>query len=631
MGKYIILPVFLLFSFAASVFPQNEKYIVKRSSFSSGLTDEFSPVFYGDGIVFCSNINNNSLVSYRNEANRLFTIWYSASKGSGWKQPVLLSAELTSGFNDGPATFNSSGDIVFFCRNNTTGREGRKLSDSTNKLGIYYAVLRNGKWTDITPFPYNDPEFVFATPSLSPDGRRLYFASDKPGGYGKMDLYYCDSIQTGWSPPVNMGSLVNTDDNESFPYADRNGRLFFASDAAGGLGGKDLYYTFESSGSWFSPIHLPAPLNSEFDDFGIVTDSTIANGFFSSNRFKSDDILSFSTLPEEFESCDTLRENRYCFTLFDEHNFTDTIPVEYVWDFGDGVISRGKEVKHCFPGPGKYKVVLNIFDALTRDTITKGADYEVVLEENDMPHLKSANLALTDKSMKFNGLVSGLKSFSVSDFYWDFGDGFIPGGPAMEHVYRKAGEYTVRLGLTGSDDGSGEVPKKCVEKKIRIYDSFEAERGTDSDEAIMSEIRTLSETQSLSWFKNHIFFADDLSSRQKLRITSALRNFSRPVTCFGKNGFDESSRIFLKKVADILKENSNIRIEMLVHVYDSSDNLNPELSDACARELEFWFRNNNLPERQYGAGGMGISDPVSGNVTSSGSLTGFIEFIFTGE
>ena len=83
-------------------------------------------------------------------------------------------------------------------------------------------------------------------------------------------------------------------------------------------------------------------------------------------------------------------------------------------------------------------------------------------------------------------------------------------------------------------------------------------------------------------------------------------------------------------MADILKENSNIRIEMLVHVYDSSDNLNPELSDACARELELWFRNNNLPERQYGGWGMVISDPVLGNVSSSGSLTGFIEFIFTG-
>ena len=193
-----------------------------------------------------------------------------------------------------------------------------------------------------------------------------------PGGIGGMDLYYCDRHNNDWDQPVNLGPVINTSKNESFPFACKYGKLFFASDGHEGFGGKDLFYTQEINGEWIVPVHLDSAINSTADDFGLVIDSTFENGYFSTNRLKTDDIFSFSSAPVEFTNCDTIKENNYCFTFYDEqHQLIDTIPVIYQWDFGDGIIRIGKEVKHCFPGPGEYSVKLNIIDELTGDTHCK--------------------------------------------------------------------------------------------------------------------------------------------------------------------------------------------------------------------------------------------------------------------
>lgn len=449
----------MMFSQSFLAFSQQDRYIVKRSSLSSRLTDEFSPVFYKDGIVFCSNINDKSIVSYKGEGGYLFKLYFASFRGtSGWKQPELFSREITSGFNDGPATFNHSGDIIFYNRNNKIDRRGKNIADESNKLGIYSSVLRNGEWTDITPFQYNNVEFTLCTPSLSPDGKRLYFASDLPGGFGKMDLYYCDSTGKGWDKPVNLGPAINTPENESFPFADRNGKLFFASEGLNGIGGKDIFYTYQIDGEWQEPVHLEIPINSEKDDFGIVTDSTYSGGFFSSNRLGTDDIFRFTERPPDFGICDTVKENRYCFTLYDENNFTDTIPVKYIWDLGAGNVKYGKEVYHCFPGQGKFLVKLCIVDGLTGDTISSDVNYNVEIENISQGYVKSDSIGSPDKEMTFNGIISDFKEFRVSGFYWDFGDGFAPGGPVMKHIFQRRGEYEIKFGLLGEKNPEGIAP-----------------------------------------------------------------------------------------------------------------------------------------------------------------------------
>jgi hypothetical protein len=467
----LIFIAILLFG-NAEVFSQKEAFIVKKVSFSSGIDDEFSPVFYRNGVVFCSNQRDNSVIVFKGEGSRLFNMFYTVPRGkSGWGQPVLFSKELKTSVNVGPSTFNSSGNIMYFNRNNSIISGLKNVSDTTNKLGIYISESVNGIWTNVKPFPKNDPLFTFCTPSLSPDGKRIYFSSDLPGGYGGMDLYYCDSLKSGWSEPVNLGPSVNTSKNESFPFAALAGKLYFASDGHEGFGGKDIYYSLEINNKWINPVHLDSAINTPYDDFGLVADSSISKGYFSSNRFKTDDIFSFTSAPEVFSVCDSIIANNYCFTFFDERQrLVDSTPVVYLWDFGEGIVKKGREVKHRFKGAGDYTVKLSILDLMTGDTISKRVRYDLKLEDIDQPVISSPDNGFAGQQIELNGVLTGVKDFSIKGVFWDFGNGFIPGGEEMKWMYKKAGEYTVKLGITGEKDSEGKVSRRCVMKKIRIYE-----------------------------------------------------------------------------------------------------------------------------------------------------------------
>ena len=111
-----------------------------------------------------------------------------------------------------------------------------------------------------------------------------------------------------------------------------------------------------------------------------MTDDNFENGFFSSNRRKTDDIFSFTEDLVQFTHCDSMQKNNYCFLFYDEfQNENDSIPVKYEWDFGNGMKKTGLKVKHCFPGPGKYEVKLNIIESLRGDSILGRNSYKFEL------------------------------------------------------------------------------------------------------------------------------------------------------------------------------------------------------------------------------------------------------------
>jgi hypothetical protein len=471
-GKTAV-PGFLIIIFiSAGLFAQSQHYTVKMASFSTRTNDEFSPVFFKGGIVFCSNQRDNSLVGYEDKQNRLFKVFYVKRNGiSGWNHPKILAKEITTSLNDGPVTYNENENKMYYSRNNSIENSLRNITDTSNKLGIYSAELINGTWTNIKPFTYNNPLYSFSTPALMPDGQRIYFSSDMTGGYGGMDLYYCDRCGDDWCAPVNMGPAINTQGNESFPFADQLGKVFFASDGLKGFGGKDLFYTRESNGEWIVPVHLDSAINSTADDFGFVMDSTSRSGFFSTNRQKTDDIFSFVTMPEEFTNCDTMQENNYCFTFYDEQYVSiDTLPVIYQWDFGNNIKITCNEVKHCFPGPGKYSVRLSITDEITGNAVADQVEYKVELDDIKQAYINSGNVGIVNQPIAFDALKTNLKDFSVTDYLWDFGDGFKPGGPVMSTTFKNKGNYLVRLGLLSSENSQGVRQKVCVKKKIMIYE-----------------------------------------------------------------------------------------------------------------------------------------------------------------
>ena len=146
-------------------------------------------------------------------------------------------------------------------------------------------------------FPY-DSVSSFAHPSLSSDGKVLYFSSDMKGGYGGKDIWYIKKVKRDeWSEPINLGDEINTSGNELFPFIHADGSLYFSSDGHVGMGGLDIFKaTFDAENNLRSVDNMNSPINSSNDDFGIIFEDEEEKGYLSSNRVgsKGDDIYRFN-------------------------------------------------------------------------------------------------------------------------------------------------------------------------------------------------------------------------------------------------------------------------------------------------------------------------------------------------
>lgn len=202
-----------------------------------------------------------------------------------------FSDELNTKYNYGPLCFNKAGDKVYFTRNNLSPNKGRY------NLEICVATVEKGKWGNIKVMPFVQPEYDFYHPALSKDEMRLYFCSNKPDGVGGSDIYYANVAPDADMKEVFLlDNKINTAGNELFPTMNGD-TLYYSSDGFAGLGGLDIYRTYESRTGWKIPVNIGYPLNSSFDDFGIIFNTNAAKGFFTSNRLGTDDIYVFENNP----------------------------------------------------------------------------------------------------------------------------------------------------------------------------------------------------------------------------------------------------------------------------------------------------------------------------------------------
>jgi outer membrane protein OmpA-like peptidoglycan-associated protein len=181
---------------------------------------------------------------------------------------------------------------MYYTQNELRENNKRKLTNGLNK--IYKAINENGKWIDQGVLDIFALDSIrVAHPALSPDESTLYFASDAKGGYGQSDLYKIDLYPDGTiGNPVNLGSAINTEARESYPFITQDNILLFASDGRLGMGGYDIYAVDLNTPNAI-PVHLSSPINSPFDDFAINWDRSTNQGVFTSNRpeGKGDDDL----------------------------------------------------------------------------------------------------------------------------------------------------------------------------------------------------------------------------------------------------------------------------------------------------------------------------------------------------
>jgi len=197
-----------------------------------------------------------------------------------WQPAIPIGAPINTMGNEGAQQISADGKTLVF-----TGCNRR---DGYGKCDIYFAKKNiYGHWGK----PYNAGPVVNGPsadkqPSLSPDGRFLYFASDRAGGLGKMDIWVSELGSDGrWGKPKNLGAPINTPGDDICPFIHPDNKtLYFSSDYHPGLGGKDIFMSRrDSTGHWSEPVNLGYPINTYRDEIGLVVDNQGTTAYFSSN------------------------------------------------------------------------------------------------------------------------------------------------------------------------------------------------------------------------------------------------------------------------------------------------------------------------------------------------------------
>ncbi|OJJ22283.1 hypothetical protein BKI52_06260 [marine bacterium AO1-C] len=286
----------------AQFYEDASKYEVRLAPFNSKQAD-FSPMFYRQGIVFCSSREpeDKKKQSKKNKfnwnGNRFLDLYYTRG---GVTSPEPFHKDINSRYHEGPVAFYNGENSVVFTRNNYYNGKFKKSKEGINKLKLYLATIVSDKFAEIVEFPYNDDEYSVGHPTLSSDGNTLYFVSDMPGSLGGTDIFKSTLKAGQWGPPQNLGPDINTKGNEMFPFLDADNNLYFASNGHAGLGGLDIFLARNINGKFAPPENLGAPVNSSQDDFGFIIDTDKNEGYFSSNReggVGDDDIYFFKLHP----------------------------------------------------------------------------------------------------------------------------------------------------------------------------------------------------------------------------------------------------------------------------------------------------------------------------------------------
>lgn len=259
------------------------RYEVRRMDKFNSRRGEFSPMLAGDKydqLYFASSRSKDkdakvSAITGQNN-NNLFLV--KQDEKGAWLAPVELEDEVNTEYDEGTPSFSPDGNTMYYtyCAQDP---EGPRTAE------IYISTRSSAKWGKGTRATIvKDSVTALGHPSISPDGKYLYFVSDAVGGFGGKDIFRARVAGNDFGPMENLGEEINTPGDEMFPYVRDSVTLYFASNGHPGMGGLDLFKaTQDSTGKW-NVENLGAPINSMADDFGITFAGKEERGFFCSNR-----------------------------------------------------------------------------------------------------------------------------------------------------------------------------------------------------------------------------------------------------------------------------------------------------------------------------------------------------------
>ncbi len=285
---------------------EDSRFNLKNLKINSKYSD-FSPMYYGKDKLLYTSAKDTLFLNTRKYRwdNQPYLDLYTAKVDSAKNDAsgtYRFSKNVNTKYHEASACFSPDKKTIFFTRNNYGKKKIRRDKKGVNHLKLYMSKEIGGEWTEAVELPFNSDNYSTGHPALTADGKKLYFVSDMPGGYGGTDIYVVDVLENNtFSEPRNLGLAVNSNRKEMFPFI-TDEALYFSSNRTEGLGGLDIYKSDFSAEGFDKAKNLGAPFNSTRDDFSLIIDEQTEKGYFASNRpggKGKDDIYSFTPTRKE--------------------------------------------------------------------------------------------------------------------------------------------------------------------------------------------------------------------------------------------------------------------------------------------------------------------------------------------
>jgi len=290
----------------AKTFKENPNYLpklldrqkafnVKALTATNSDKSEFGPLLSGENLYFTSTRNKSRRTDGWNDEPYL-DMYYAPFNADGTFGKAVELTELNTKWHDGPVSISADGNTMYFARDSHADHnyeKDKKLKTKFGQVNLYRATLANGKWDNIVQLPFNSTAYSTSSPSISRDGKTLYFTSDMPGGIGDSDIWKVSVTgDNTYGTPENLGRKVNTEGKEQFPFLTDDNVLYFSSNGRQGLGGLDVFsMDLSKMGADGEAKNVGKPVNSEKDDFSFSFNTVKNLGFFASNRAGTDDLF----------------------------------------------------------------------------------------------------------------------------------------------------------------------------------------------------------------------------------------------------------------------------------------------------------------------------------------------------
>ena len=594
---------------------------VKISTMDSGINSEYTeynPVVSTDQTVMAYTVlkpNNDKLTSSQKYVEEIYVSYRNI--GGKWSAPQMIP--INSKFNVGTAGISPDGEnmLIFVGSANNTGSIYRIKRESANE------------WSQ--PSPLNrgiNSDYLESTASISPDGKTMYFASNRPGGYGGMDVYKAKKNRDGkWDKPQNLGPVINSKYDEDAPYIHPDGKtLFFTSNGLNSIGGNDIFKTVYVGKKWQEPKNMGYPINTTADDnyFTLTADGSV--GYFSSNRLggKGGQDIYYIDMPESERNIPlTLIKGRILdgqsskpiATRIKVVNKKTQEKIDYVYNPN--------------PKTGNYLIIF-----------PPGENYDMIIEsEGYLPYTININVPNQDnfyelyqkiflKPIKQFGVIVG-QEVEVKNAFFDTGQGD-PIEPrkindAMLVNNDSLDLYDIMDGIIASSDTTAFEYLLDLMYTMNPIDAVDFDDDNEKIESA-SRIYYYDETDESKLEAKHVngqtvyslptMYVTELAEAQKNSTKSSLPKVDEKVLSLksvvyfdvDKSDLKDNYHNELEKILATLEQYEQLGIEISGYASsDGNEQYNRELSDKRAISVLDYFNKKGVVRRRIVAKGYGAS------------------------